>query len=368
MMQSYQQYLPGLIQSTAALQPEVAQGQLNATLATQPFYDALNLMELQKYGVPMAEAGQDVQRSNALAGGDINTQQILGSGGQAAMAADQLARLLNPNYYGVQDAASAQAKNLLSNINLGGLSGGEQAAVERSLAQTQSGTGNLGLANPTNTISNAVNFGGAYNQKLGLLGQALGSANQTAQSAQNSVYNPVNIALGQPNAQTLGNFGTTQYSNVTPQTQNASAQNTFGMGQGFMSGVMQRGLANATTQAQQAPAQTFGQVAGGLGAMGCCFIFLQAYHGILPPHVRACRDRYYAAFPEIATGYKRMAKWLVPLMAKSRLISGLVWLIMVKPLTEYGKFVKRIDISKRRYKWARKFWFTVWYLMGKENQ
>src|SRR5215471_8436696 len=106
-------------------------------------------MELQKYGVPMAEAGQDVQRSNALAGGDINTQQILGSGGQAAMAADQLARLLNPNYYGVQDAASAQAKNLLSNINLGGLSGGEQAAVERSLAQTQSGTGNLGLANPT---------------------------------------------------------------------------------------------------------------------------------------------------------------------------------------------------------------------------
>jgi len=110
---------------------------------------------------------------------------------------------------------------------MNGLSGGEQAAVERSTAQSNAGTGNLGLNNATNVISNAMNFGDAYHQKQDSLKSALGAANQTATSAQNTGFNPVNIALGQPNASTMGNFGTGTFSGSNASTQNASAGNAI---------------------------------------------------------------------------------------------------------------------------------------------
>lgn len=363
MLDSYTKYLPGLISATAAQQPTIAQGNLDATLATQPAYNQLNLDQLQKYGLPLAQAGQAIQNSNAQAGGQINLNQIQGSGGQAAQAAADLARSTNPNYYMVQDAASAKAKGLLDNINLNGLSGGEQAAVERSLAQNNAGSGNLGLNNATNTVANAMNFGGAYNQKLGILGQALGAANNTATSAQNTGFSPVNIALGQPNTSTMGNFGTGTFSNTNANTQAGSLGANTSLGQGFMNDITQRGLANGTTKTSANPWEVGAGYANAIGQ--CCFIFLEAYHGELPWYVRVCRDRYYTAKPDVANGYKKMAKWLVPLMRKSSTIRSLVWHTMVRPLTEYGKFVVRLDPTKRKYKLARKFWFTVWNIIGK---
>lgn len=255
-LQSYTQYLPGLMQATAAQQPHVAQNQLNATLATQPLYNALNLQQAQNYAVPMAEVGQQVANSNAQAGAMTNLQQLQGAGGQAALAAGDVARAANPGYYNLQDNSNRQAGNLLNSINLGGLSGGEQAAVERSLAQSNRGTGNLGLNNATNTVSNAMNFGGAFNSKLGTLGNALGAANQTATSAQNTGFNPVNIALGQPNASTMGNFGTGQFNSTNAGTQNNSAGNTFGFGQGLMGNMTSMNNTNVSANGQLAQAYT----------------------------------------------------------------------------------------------------------------
>src|ERR1044071_1837824 len=101
----YVRYLPSLINATGNTLPGLAQNQFNSTLATQPLYNALNLQQAQNYAVPLAEVGQDVQRSNALAGGRTNLASIAGPGGASALAADQLARLSNPNYYSVQDRA-----------------------------------------------------------------------------------------------------------------------------------------------------------------------------------------------------------------------------------------------------------------------
>lgn len=236
-LNAYSQYLPGLLQTTSAQLPGIAQNQFNATAASQPLYNALNLQQAQNYAVPLAQVGQDVTRSNALAGGETNYQQITGSGGQAALAANALARISNPEYYSTLNNATRQSNNLLNSINLGGLSGGEQSAVERSLARDQIGSGNLGLNNATNTVSNAMNFGGAFNSKLGTLGQALGSSNQTANTAQNTGFNPVNIALGQPNASTMGNFGTGTFSNTNASTQNNAAGNAFNFGSSMLGGM-----------------------------------------------------------------------------------------------------------------------------------
>lgn len=255
-LQAYTKYLPNLIQLVAAQQPGVAQQQYNATAQTQPQYNQLNLDQARQFALPLAEVGQQVQRSNALAGGDTNLAQIQGSGGQAAQAASQLAQQINPNYYNVQNASSGKAVDLLNSINLNGLSGGEQAAVERSLAQSNSGTGNLGLDNATNTVNNAMNFGGAFNQKLGTLSNALGSANQTATSAQNTGFNPVNIALGQPNASTMSNFGTGTFSPTNSGTQNSSASNAFGFGSSMLGGMQSGNNAAIGANAQLASAYT----------------------------------------------------------------------------------------------------------------
>lgn len=363
MLQDYTKYLPDLIKATSAEQSTIAQGNLDATKATQDAYNALNLQQLQQYGVPLAEAGQQVQLSNALAGGATNLAQIQGSGGQAAQAAADLARQTNPNYYMVQDAASQQAKNLLGSINLGGLSGGEQAAIERSLAQTNSKTGNLGLNNATNTISNAMNFGGAFNQKLGVLGQALGAANGVATSAQNTGFSPVNIALGQPNVSTMGNMGTGTFNNTNAGTQAGSLGANTSMGQGMLNTVTQTGLANNTQTNKANPWEVGAQYASAVGSV-CCFIFLEYNYGELPWYVRRCRDRYYVKFPQIAKGYIKMAKWLVPMMRKFNVVKWLVWKTMVSPLTEHGKHIVRLDNRGRRYRIVRKFWFAVWNKLG----
>ena len=362
-LQAYTQYLPSLLNATAATQPEVAQQQLAATQATQPGYNALNLQQAQQYALPLAQVGQQVQNSNALAGGATNLAQIQGTGGQAAQAAAQLAQQLNPNYYNIQNTSSQKAVDLLNSIKLGGLSGGEQAAVERSLARDSMGTGNLGLNNATNSISNAMNFGGAFNSKLGTLSNALNTANQTATSAQNTGFNPVNIALGQPNASTMGNFGTGTFNTTNAATQNASGNNAFGFGQGLMGNMTSMNNANTSAAASQSAAQ-MGMISS-LAGTACCFIFLESYHGELPWYVRHCRDRYYRNNPTIAVGYKKMAKWLVPLMKRSKLVSSIVWHTMVKPLSEYGQFVVRLAPQNRKYKIVRKFWFSIWHQLGK---
>jgi len=244
-LSDYTQWLPSLIGATGNTLPGLAQNQFNSTLATQPLYNALNLQQAQNYAEPLARVGQDVQRSNALAGGATNLASIAGPGGASAIAAERLARLTNPNYYNVQDRASGQAGNLLDSIDLRGLSPGEGNAIERGTNQGMQETGNLGLRNNTNTISNAINFGGAFNNKLGILGNALGAANQTATSAQNTGFSPVNIALGQPNTSTMGNFGTGTFAPTNASTQNASLGTGFQFGQGALG--QQAGMNNAAT-------------------------------------------------------------------------------------------------------------------------
>lgn len=236
-LSNFAKYLPAIASSLGSTYTPLAQNQLTSTIATQPIYDALNLKEAQNYALPLAQVGQQVTNSNALAGAQTNLSQILGPGGQAAMAAEELARAANPNYYKVQDAASQKATDLLNSYSLTGLSPGEYNAVERANNQNATGTGNLGLNNNTNTLLNAVNFGNAFDNKRAALNTAINTANQTATSAQNTGVSPVNIALGQPNTSTMSNFGTNTYSPTTANTSASTASNATGFGSSVLSGM-----------------------------------------------------------------------------------------------------------------------------------
>lgn len=227
-------------------------------------YNALNLQQMQRYALPEAQVGQQVADSNAQAGARTNLAQITGAGGQAATAATALNRQLNPGFYTASDAASKGAADTISNINLKGLSPGESNAVERSLNQTNTATGNLGLVNPMNTISNAMNFGGAYNAKLGLMNNAVGAASQAAQASGASGINPVSVALGQPNVSTMSNFGSGQFTNTNPSSVAGAAGNAFNFGSGTMnsltSGNNAAQASGATMAGQSSPVAVGGSI------------------------------------------------------------------------------------------------------------
>ena len=361
-LQAYEQYLPALTNETAAGIGPVSQATTNATIQSQPELNALNLSQLQQYALPEAQVGQQVSNANALAGAQTNLSQLQGPGGAAAKAAQTLNQQTNPDYYSAQDAASKGAASAVGAINLGGLSPGEASATERSLNQNNVGTGNLGLLNPENTISNALNFGGAFNSKVGLMNNAVSSASGAANSASgNAGLNTTNVALGQPNTSTLGNFGTSNLTPASSTTSAGSAGNAFNFGSGLLGQANnQNSSSNSLTGQLGSTAMNTGEPSSYLSGI-CCFIFLEAYYGKIPASIRRGRNKYYYKNHDIATGYRRTARWLVPLMQKYTLVRFLVWMILVKPITKnLSNPCKRTFTRTVTY-----FWLRLWAFLGK---
>lgn len=336
LIDTYNQNLPQTLGITAAQAAPTAASIAGAAAGANPIYTASGLQQLNQYAPAYQQAGANLATQQA----QTTTGLLQGAGGQAAQAAGALSNSLNP----AQQAANTQATNLVNSINLNGLSGGEQAATERSLNQSNYATGNLGLDNATNAVSNAMNFGNALQAKRTALGSALGTATGVA-SNQNQFVNPVGTATAAGN--TSSNFGLGTFA---PNQGNSTANSALTFGQSIFAPTASNASASGGSGAGSGSSAQ-----GGL----CCFIFMEAYYGELPECVRLCRDRYYRVMPAVANGYTKMAAWLVPLMRHNRLVRWMVWHTMVRPLTEYGKFILRCG-GNRRYRFARRFWFTIW--------
>ena len=134
------------------------------------------------------------------------TGALLGSpiASNLASSGQNLLNQTNPE----QGAANTQATNLVDAINLNGLSPGEYNATERAVNQGNVATGNLGNPNAMTSLSNALDFGGAFNSKIPLLGSALGAATNVS-GQQNTQFNPLTTATNTSN--TLTNFGLGQF-------------------------------------------------------------------------------------------------------------------------------------------------------------
>ena len=320
-----------------------------------PSYLQQNTGQISPYAQAIAQAGQ---------------QSVQGAGGQTAGAVSNLSNTLNPALAtantaaanannatvnalpGVNSAVNAAtqgAQNQLNAINLNGLSPGEYNATERSLNQTNTGTGNLGLLNPTNTIANAMNFGGAFNSKIPLYNTAVGTATNAANAASGAMTgassafgNASNAGSSAANAMTGSNSGMNAVANPAALATTSSLTNA-----GLLNQVSQGNFSNGNSSNQSAGAN-------------CCFIFMEAYNGQMPASVREFRDKYYRLQPTIADGYKRMAKWLVPLMREYGVVRSIVWHTMIKPATNHTLHPMN-NWNKR----VSRFWLKLWAIYGK---
>jgi hypothetical protein len=362
MLSAYVQYLPQLLQTTSKGMPEMSQGALDAAKQVSPGYAKLQTDLLNQYGGGLAQAGVDMNKVTELGQGATDTaalKQAQQPGGLLEQTrAAELA--LNPEAEGASRAAGTQLQNLLGSINLNGLSPNESRVVQQSLARDNAASGTT-TPTATSTVSNAMTYGNALEDKRKSLEAALASASQSLPAIKSGNNNAFTTTTGR--AGTAAG-ATPQFSGV--QGQDTSA--TTGMAGNFLN---QIGASNTSqmNNNQAGTGRTMGQITSMVGEMGkgCCWIFLESYRGTLPWWVRTCRDEMMT--PRLHDGYKRMARWLVPAMRRWDLVRELVFDLIVSPITQYGGYLKQVPgySDGNKYKGYTNFWFSVWNILGKKG-
>lgn len=344
-LKSMTRYAPDTLRSLNAAVNELA-----------PANAALDYRQYAQYSPQYLTIGEnlaDLQAQRATAR-DLAVMQ--GGGAKLAEEALALDRMANPEFYANRAAAGKGFEALLAGQDPNKLTGSEMANVERGINRLNMSRGtpsNIGDA--TTTASNAMMFGDKLNQKRAAFGQSLGLFPGVQQGSQSNI-NAYQIAAGR-GASTGTNASLGQYR--APQQFDANAQ----------LGGMQQGAFGINQQMQQigsSKSTGFDKAMQAVSSIGCCFIFLEAYNGQLPESVRLCRDVHYQSNPNLSVGYKRMAKWLVPMMRKSRAVMQLVNIMMVKPITRYGEWLvgntPTVSFIDRT---IRNSWFKVWNWYGK---
>jgi hypothetical protein len=94
-----------------------------------------------------------------------------------------------------RDTGAQKVQELLGSINMGGLSGGERAEIERMNARRNLQRGQAGGGGNLTAIENAMQFGSALDRKRTALGQALQTATNFMAGSR-SGYDPVQAVLG----------------------------------------------------------------------------------------------------------------------------------------------------------------------------
>ncbi len=96
----------------------------------------------------------------------------------------------------------------------------------------------------------------------------------------------------------------------------------------------------------------------------CCFIFIEAYGGLLPI-VRRYRDEHMT--DRNRRGYYKLADKIVPFMKKSKLFKYMVKVFMTDPMVSYGKYYYGKGRVGLVFKPITKVWLNVFNWLGKNK-
>lgn len=154
-----------------------------------------------------AQLGADVENISrrGAAGTDLDIMRLQGPY-MAESTMDQLAITDQP-FLQSRDLGRQKIAELLGSINMGGLSGGERAEIERMNARRNMQRGQAGGGGNLTAIENAMQFGSRLDQKRSQLGQALQTATNFMAGSR-SGFDPIQATLGRSSGtnQIAGNF------------------------------------------------------------------------------------------------------------------------------------------------------------------
>lgn len=305
--------------------------------------NALQLQQLQQYAPQLSTLGSQLASQEQQAGLRNDLSAILGPGQELAGSALALDRLVNPEFYGFREQAFGGLERLLAAQDPAKLSGAELAETERGLNRMNTARGNFNVADATTTAASAGAFGNKLAEKQQRFGQAL-SLIPSLSASSRSPIDAFGVATGRGN-----------------QPQQVGAQNVVtGSQAGQLQGQNIAQLQSDYLQGQSARKTGSDVIEGGVGACMSCYIF-RAYYGTdVPEHLRWVRDFVYQRNPAIEIGYKRMAKWLVPLIHRSSVVRAAVAYGMILPLSAHAGYLTGYNKWGRilaPFKW---FWLRVW--------
>lgn len=360
MMQALEKYLPGYMKTLQDQIVPTEQAQLAGAQAVSKPYADLTADIYDTTGRRMNTIGEEIAASNQLAKAKSDAQVLAGPGQDIIRSADAAQRIIDPEFYKMKEATGRVGTGIINSFgdDPSKLSGSEREEVGRGLAWSNLGSGNTGPSN-INAVSNAMSFGDASNRRRTSAAQTIGAL-APSMTATRSGVDVLQQALGRPGQTNTGNA---LVSGAREAGANAFSQGSALMGQ---TGENQRTAMDINSKRRSSLDTTLGAVGSLSNSVGnCCFIMLEGHNGVLPWYVRACRDHFYALEPEVATGYKSMAKWLVPLMRKSACIKHLVNAVMVKPLTRYGAYLCKEAGYSLHGHIAKLAWFAIWRLTAR---
>lgn len=162
---AYVKNLPKYLRATAEGIAPFEQANVNARGTIDPQNLALDESLLKYFGPRFAAIGNEMARTNALAGAGTELDVLRGPGGALAREGQELNKEIDPEYYGVREAGARKFLDLLGGQDPNRLTGAEMANVERGLNRTNRTHGVSDVSSSAGAINNAMTFGRELDRK-----------------------------------------------------------------------------------------------------------------------------------------------------------------------------------------------------------
>jgi len=357
---AYIKYFPQLLQSVAGNTGTVERAQLGLSKELAPQQSALQADIARQFMPEFTQIGLDQARQQALGTAQTDAALLAGPGRDVVRNLTEAQRLADPEYFKQRELAMGALEKLFGSLSdpNAGMGATERAEVERTLARENAARGNVA---PTQmgTVEAAMRFGSAGEARKSAKQAAISQAVQTAAGAAPSMRSGVDafqVTTGKPSS----NVGVARFGDVDA-NQGGATQN---FGQSFLQNTGQFASNMQNNNAARKDAfDKFSQVMGSLP--DCCWTFREfkeKFPNGIPWYVRASRDAHYT--PMRRAGYRRMSKYLVPLMQKSRVVRSLVDFVLVDPMTRHAAWLAGLN----NYGWVftplQKAWLGTFSLLG----
>lgn len=264
--------------------------------------------------------------------------RIRSVGGDVVRDVNSLSNEVNPEYAANKGVISDRVNQLMQP----GLTGGEIEAIRRGLRTDSVNRGTENVESNMNTIANATTFGNAARDRMERGVQTAAAINPTLQSMTPDSIFGIASGRGISGPDKVGDRG-------------------IGVAEGLGQGSLQTKLAEMGITSQQ-EMNYHGGLGKLVGSVCGCYIF-RAHYGVeIPWWIVFARDYFHAQDPMLGHGYKRMAKWLVPLMKRWTIVRKIVEYTMIRPLTLYGGYMYNVVGYEGGYifKPVINFWFKIW--------
>lgn len=358
-MKAYRENILPMIQQqvTAARQYEPEMQKLREEIS--PREQQLNADLYRQFGPQFAKTGSDIARQNAQAQAETDLGIVSGTGRELVREAMKTQKEADPEAYRARELALANLEKLQGSLTDpdAGLSGGERAEIDRSLARENFARGTGATPTATSTVSNAMAFGGAGEARKQQRQSAIANAAQLAAGAVQPLSSRIDtfqLTTGRPSV----NQGEARTGGAREvgQESNAMGMNLFG------NASQMRQQENQINAQRKSALDQFSQVMGSLPS--CCWTFAEAFYGWdnIPDSVRVSRDLHYT--PQRREGYRMMSRFLVPKMQQSKVWRTVVNALLIKPMTSHAEWY----VNGKGFGWIfsplQKTYLAVWEHYG----